>query len=89
MKSATTLLALAAVAHASPLRLRQDENQNNHVWDNVDDICKNKASLLDTPEGAARVWNDTAAGNELDVQIVSQWGTAQPLRCTIHVQTNV
>ncbi|KAI6760278.1 hypothetical protein HG530_009138 [Fusarium avenaceum] len=73
MKSTTTLLALAAAAHASPLVMRQDENQNTYVWDNVDAMCKDKAWLLDTPEGAAQVWKDTAADTELDVQILTQW----------------
>ncbi|KAG5654902.1 hypothetical protein KAF25_010947 [Fusarium avenaceum] len=73
MKSTTTILALAAAAHASPLVMRQDENQNTHIWDNVDAMCKDKAWLLDTPEGAAQVWKDTAADTELDVQILTQW----------------
>lgn len=79
MKSTTTILALAAAAHASPLVMRQDENQNTHIWDNVDAMCKDKAWLLDTPEGAAQVWKDTAADTELDVQILTQWGMPQPL----------
>lgn len=42
-------------------------------------MCKDKAWLLDTPEGAAQVWKDTAADTELDIQILTQWGMPKPL----------
>ncbi|KAF4437392.1 hypothetical protein F53441_13069 [Fusarium austroafricanum] len=71
MKSSIALLVLAASVNASPLLKRQDDN--GHVYDNSDTLCKDKAWLLGTPEGAAQVWKDTTADTELDIAIGSQW----------------
>lgn len=75
MKSTVTLLAITAAVHASPLQRRQDEN--THVWDNVETFCNNQAILLRDPAGAASVWENTTAGNELDIFIAQSWGMYQ------------
>ena len=75
MKSTVTLLAITAAVHASPLQRRQDEN--THVWDNVETFCNNQAVLLRDPAGAASVWEHTTAGNELDIFIAQSWGMYQ------------
>ncbi|KAM0229441.1 hypothetical protein ACHAPO_009985 [Fusarium lateritium] len=67
MKSSTAFLALAAAVNASPISKR------DHPWDTKDGLCKDKAWLLDTPEGASQVWEETGAGDELDIQIMGQW----------------
>ncbi|KAF4953277.1 hypothetical protein FGADI_6143 [Fusarium gaditjirri] len=73
MKSTISFLALSAAVHASPLQKRQDESQNTHVWDNVETLCNDQAYLLRDPANAAKVWEDTSAGNELDVFIAQSW----------------
>jgi hypothetical protein len=86
MKSTITFLAFTAAVHSSPLQKRQDET--GHVWDNVDGFCNNQAVLLRDPEGAAKVWESTSAGNELDIFIAQSWGMYQPLRCSIDIQAD-
>ncbi|KAI1033485.1 hypothetical protein LB503_008468 [Fusarium chuoi] len=85
MKSTITLLAATAAVHASPLQKRQDEN--THVWDNVETFCNNQAGLLRDPAGAASVWENTAAGNELDVFIAQSW--EHELNWLLNLEDNV
>ncbi|KAF4969643.1 hypothetical protein FSARC_3158 [Fusarium sarcochroum] len=59
------LVALAATTEASPLVSKREE-----IWDNKDSLCKLSTR---TPDEAAAVWEDTAAGVQLELFIKSQW----------------
>ncbi|KAM0345693.1 hypothetical protein ACHAPU_006348 [Fusarium lateritium] len=59
------LIALAASTDASPLVSKREE-----VWDNKDTLCKRSTK---TPEEAAAVWEDTAAGVQLELFIKGHW----------------
>ncbi|KAJ4250248.1 hypothetical protein NW762_012063 [Fusarium torreyae] len=59
------LVALAASTEASPLMSKREE-----VWDNKESLCQRSTR---TPEEAAAVWEDTAAGVQLELFIKSQW----------------
>ncbi|KLO81331.1 uncharacterized protein FFB20_13881 [Fusarium fujikuroi] len=85
MKSTVTLLAITAAVHASPLQRRQDEN--THVWDNVETFCNNQAVLLRDAAGAASVWENTTAGNELDIFIAQSW--EHELNWLLNLEDNV
>ncbi|SPJ76036.1 uncharacterized protein FTOL_05767 [Fusarium torulosum] len=85
MKSTITFLAFTAAVHSSPLQKRQDGN--SHIWDNVDGFCNNQAGLLRDPEGAAKVWENTTAGNELDIFIAQSW--EHELNWLLNLEDNV
>ncbi|KAF5022515.1 hypothetical protein F66182_5417 [Fusarium sp. NRRL 66182] len=65
MKSTTALLAIAALAKASPVSKRQEP------WDSKETLCKGWD--LRTPEGVEKLWEDSAAGVQLDLFIKAQW----------------
>ncbi|EXL54482.1 hypothetical protein FOCG_05349 [Fusarium oxysporum f. sp. radicis-lycopersici 26381] len=66
--------------------MKQDEN--GHIWDNVDSFCNNQAELLRDPAGAAKIWEYTTAGNELDVFIAQSWAEYE-LNWLLNLEDNV
>ncbi|KAJ3548454.1 hypothetical protein NM208_g1003 [Fusarium decemcellulare] len=65
MKFTTALLALAATTEASPLVSKREE-----LWDNKDTLCRQSTR---TPEEAAALWENSAAGVQLELFIKSHW----------------
>ncbi|KAL5603764.1 hypothetical protein FOVSG1_006514 [Fusarium oxysporum f. sp. vasinfectum] len=67
MKSTSALLALIAAVNASPLSKRLEPN----AWDSKETLCKGWD--LRTPEGVSKLWDESGAGDQLDLFILSQW----------------
>ncbi|KAF5008733.1 hypothetical protein FDECE_4970 [Fusarium decemcellulare] len=65
MKFTIALLALAATTEASPLVSKREE-----LWDNKDTLCRQSTR---TPEEAAALWENSAAGVQLELFIKSHW----------------
>jgi hypothetical protein len=77
MKSNAVILALAAVASASPMSKRLDPA----AWDKKETLCKGwdgNGWDTRTPEGVDKLWEDSGAGGQLDMFILMQWGRFTP-----------
>ncbi|PCD19050.1 hypothetical protein FGRA07_05855 [Fusarium graminearum] len=72
MKSNAAILALVAVASASPMSKRLDPA----AWDKKETLCKGwdgNGWDTRTPEGVDKLWEDSGAGGQLDMFILMQW----------------